>query len=124
MSSEETPTTETSLPALAADPAHQERESREHQPAAFSRETILQKLAMLPGLVATGLLAPAKANSMRAVYDTMLRTLDGAAAAGRSITDGDALVLLRRQPELLRLVEPFLSPAQVELIVREAGDDD
>lgn len=120
MSSDGNRTTENALPTLAAGSAQEEQKCRGDHFAMLTREEINQKLAMLPGLVATGLLTPAKANSMRAVYDSLLRSLNGVAASGQVVADADALQLLRRQPELLRLLEPFLTQAQIVQIVREA----
>ena len=86
-----------------------------------SKKEILYKLEQMPGLVATGLLPTVRANAMRGIYQTMLANLSESSADGATaIADEDLLAVLRGQPELLRVLKPFLTPAQLDLLVREA----
>ena len=78
----------------------------------------------MPGLVATGLLPTARANAMRGIYQTMLSNLNDSSAGGAAaIANEDLVAVLRAQPELLKLLKPFLTPEQLDLIVREATND-
>jgi hypothetical protein len=74
----------------------------------------------MPGLIATGLLPTARANAMRGIYQTMLSNSNDSSAGATVIADEDLVAVLRAQPELLRLLKPFLTPEQLDLIVREA----
>jgi len=86
-----------------------------------SREDILHKLDQMPGLIAIGLLPPAKANAMKGVYQTMLSIIAGTAQNGPArVANEDVVKILQEKPELLRFLQAFLSPAQLDLIVREA----
>jgi hypothetical protein len=89
-----------------------------------SREEILLKLDRMPGLIAMGVLPAARANSMRSIYHTILSNLDDTSRSGSpSVTDQDVVAVLRAQPELLNIFRPFLTPEQLELVVREASSD-
>src|SRR5476651_1684277 len=86
-----------------------------------SKLEILYKLDQMPGLVATGLLPTARANSMRGIYQTMLSNLNDSSPGGAAaIADEDLVAVLRAQPHLLKVLKPFLTPQQLDLIVREA----
>ena len=86
-----------------------------------TKKEILFKLDQMPGLVATGLLPTARANAMRAIYQTILANLNDSSPGGAAaIADEDVLKVLRAQPELLKVLKPFLTPQQLDLIVREA----
>ena len=63
----------------------------------------------------------AKANAMKSVYSTILAHVDGSTqSANPHITDGTLIEILQKQPELLSALRPFLTPDQLELIIREA----
>jgi hypothetical protein len=86
-----------------------------------SRNDILHKLDQMPGLIAIGLLPPAKANAMKGVYHTMLAHIGDSPQPGAArVADEDVIKILRQQPELLKALQPFLTPEQLELIIREA----
>jgi hypothetical protein len=75
----------------------------------------------MPGLIVTGLLPTARANAATGVYKVMLDNLDEPTTAGASAMPNEDLVaILRSQPELLNLFQGFLTPDQLNLIVREA----
>jgi hypothetical protein len=89
-----------------------------------SKHEILYKLELMPGLVATGLLPAARANSMRGIYQTMLSNLNDSSPGGAAaIANEDLVAVLRAQPDLLKVLKPFLTPEQLDLIVREAAND-
>jgi hypothetical protein len=89
-----------------------------------SREDCLSALARLPGLIAMKIVTPAQANAIRASYTAILneqRLSDGAQSG--QLTDGSLLQILREKPELFELVEPFMTPDQVSLIIRNGQND-
>ena len=96
---------------------------RDDAPRLPSRAEILFKLDQMPGLVAVGLLPPARSNSMRGIYSTILANLDDSSRNGTAVADEDLLKVLRQQPELLKILKPFLTPEQVALIIREMPHD-
>ena len=86
-----------------------------------SKADILHKLDQMPGLIAIGLLPPAKANAMKGVYNTILNHVgDSPQSSAARVADEDLIKILRQQPELLKALQPFLTPEQRELIIREA----
>ena len=99
-----------------------ERQTREELHVSSKLE-ILHKLDQMPGLVATGLLPTSRANAMRGIYTTMLSNLSDSSAAASTIANENLVAVMRAQPELLALLKPFLTPQQLDLIVREAIND-
>jgi hypothetical protein len=92
-------------------------------PQVPSRNDVLDKLGRMPGLIAIGVLKPATANAMRSVYGTLLAHLDsGASSSAAIVADENLLAILRQQPELLKFIEPFLTPDQIGLILRKATE--
>lgn len=85
---------------------------------------VMEKLA---GAVAAGFLKPAQANVMRATYTELLRNHQRSERRpeGPGIADADIAALLRADPTILAMLEPFLTAEQVELVMRHAteGDD-
>src|SRR5882757_581675 len=66
------------------------------------KEDVLHKLDQMPGLIAIGLLTPAKANAMKGVYQTLLSHLGDSAQGGAAcLTDEDVIKILQQQPALL-----------------------
>src|SRR5262245_36849652 len=89
-----------------------------------TREEIMQGLHALPGLVAMKLLTPPQANVIANVYRTLLAELARPAATqAATLTDDDALRILREQPTLLRYLEPILTDEQVSMLLRKEGGD-
>lgn len=75
----------------------------------------------MPGLIAIGVLPPAKANAMKGVYQTILSHVDDSPQSGAArVADEDVIKILQQQPDLLKALQPFLTPEQLELIIREA----
>jgi hypothetical protein len=100
-----------------------DRQSREELRISTRRE-ILHKLDQMPGLIAMGLLPPARANSMRGVYQTILSNSNDSSLGGAAaIANEDLLAILRSQPDLIKVLKPFLTKEQMDLIVREAAND-
>jgi hypothetical protein len=86
-----------------------------------NKEDILHKLGQMPGLIAIGVLPPAKANAMKGVYQTILSHVDDSRQSGAArVADEDLIKILQQQPELLKALQPFLTPEQLDLIIREA----
>lgn len=86
-----------------------------------SKKEILHALSQMPGLIVTGLLPTGRANAVKGIYQVILDNLDGPTTAGASaIPNEDLVAVLRSQPELLKLFQGFLTPEQLDLIVREA----
>ena len=86
-----------------------------------NKEDILHKLGQMPGLIAIGVLPPATANAMKGVYQTMLNHVDDSTQGGAArVADEDVIKILQQQPELLKALQPFLTPEQLELVIREA----
>jgi hypothetical protein len=98
-----------------------EGSSEGHPHCIPNKADILHKLDQMPGLIAIGLLPPAKANAMKGVYNTILAHVGDSPQNGAArIADEDVIKILQKQPELLRALQPFLTPEQLELIIREA----
>ncbi len=117
--SDETGLTSFVPPSPDQGPGARERGDYAHRTP--TRVEILKKLDKIPGLVVIDVLTPAKANAMRAAYDTILTHLDDSQQSGAArIDDADVITILRQQPELLKALQPFLTPEQLDLIVREA----
>ncbi len=89
-----------------------------------TREECLQGIAALNGALALGLITPSKANSMRANFQAILRSHESSSATGAArVADEDLLKLWRTQPGLVGLIEPLLTPEQLDLVMREVRRD-
>jgi hypothetical protein len=110
-------------PEAHADAPGSEQQAQD-EPDVPSKKALLAKLDWLAGCVAMGALPPAKANSMRGIYATILSYLDDASSVGaNALSDDDVLKILRESPELLKFIKPLLTKEQIALIVREATND-
>jgi hypothetical protein len=82
----------------------------------------LETLAQLSGLVALGMLKPAQANhirgNLREILQYHYRQLGGSGAA--AVADHNVLELLRQSPELMNLMTPILTDAQVAMVMKHA----
>lgn len=84
---------------------------------------ILDRLEKLAGLAALGLVKPAVANSIRGCYSEMLRALQQRDRdAHRTGVDDDVLAAIKRNPELGKLLQPFLTQEQIELLMADAAE--
>jgi hypothetical protein len=89
-----------------------------------SAEDCLRAIAALPGLIAIRALTNAQANSIRASYESILRHHERSQdAPARHASDDHILKLVREQPGLLDLLEPFLTQDQLTIIMKEFKDD-
>ncbi len=94
-----------------------------------SRRAILATLTKLPQLVATGVLTPAQANSMRATLEILLNELRQDSHQTSGAKDGNVSQLrdvLRRNPELLNALAPLLSDHDLSQLIDDddTNDDD
>jgi len=90
-----------------------------------SRNEIIRALGRIPGLVALKMLAPAQANAICGVYKTMLGEESKSRAGQKTqISDDNVLKMLREQPGMLSLLEPLLTNEQIEMVMKDASDDD
>ena len=89
-----------------------------------SREECLFALAHLAGLVALRLIEPSQANAMRGIFEAILRE-HNFHHGGRGPQLGDDVVrkISQDNPELIAMLEPLLTDAQIDLLMREKGDD-
>jgi hypothetical protein len=87
------------------------------------REWILNALAALAGLVAIGTIKPAKANAIRACYDSMLKGSQSneQQSTAEVLSNAQLLEAMRLDPEVFNLLEPLLTDEQIALIM-QGGD--
>jgi|SRR4051812_11035281 hypothetical protein len=89
-----------------------------------TREECLQGIAALTALIAMGLLTPARANAIRANFLAILRSHESGSSSGSArVADEDLLRLWRTQPGLIDLIQPLLTPEQLDLVMREVRRD-
>jgi len=91
-----------------------------------SAEECVAALGQLPGLITMGLLSPAQANAIARSLREVLRyheTQRAEAATGTTVHDDDLLRAVRENPQVLGLIEPLLTDAQVDMLMREATDE-
>ena len=110
------------------DSAHDQQSQQSPPPrdgSVMSKHECLRAIRSLSGAVAIGALSPAQANSMRASYIAILNDhyRTAPAAANGQLTDDGVLATLRRAPELLSIYRVFLTPEQLDLIMREFEDE-
>jgi hypothetical protein len=112
-----------------ADHAEAKQSNSQHQRSGqarkiLDREQCLAGLSQLPGLLAVGLVKAPIANAIRAAYHELLQQheRDALDATKSTVPDDDVLAILRARPELLSLLEPFLTDEQLKKVMREATD--
>jgi len=87
-----------------------------------SPEDCLWALAQIPGLLAMGMLKPAQANAICSSYREILRHhKDKAKEAESGLASADVMDLLRKNPQMLSLLEPLLTEEQVALVMKAVG---
>ena len=114
------------LPAISSTPASGSSEHRDAEELLVSTKKQLQaKLEYLATLGLLGFVPPARVNAAHGCLRTVLQNLGNQDATLGSgvIADEDALTVLRKNPVLLKLLKPLLTPQQLELIIREAPRD-
>jgi len=103
------------------DNANRHQGGRE-KPGIPDAEDCLRAMAQLAGLVAMGLMKPAQANAIRAAFEVVLRHhKDKAKEAEKGLSNADVMELLRKDPQLLSLLEPLLTSDQVAMVMKAAG---
>jgi hypothetical protein len=100
-----------------------ERPEKARAPIA-SAEDCLAALSKLVSLVALGILSTAQANAIRSTYTAILQYHERhQSGPSRTIADEkDLAKLLRKHPELAKLLEPLLSDEQIEILLRGGKD--
>jgi hypothetical protein len=100
-----------------------DRPSREKIP---SVEECLATLSRLSGLVLLNVITPAQANVVRANTTETLRyhLRNESRGSGKSVADADLLDVARSNPRMLALLEPFLTPDQIDLVMGDGAEDD
>lgn len=105
---------------------HGEKKGRQSsaEPRILTRTEILQRIELLNQLVFMGLVLPARANVIQRGLRMMLdadRQHDPAHASTANIDDLAAL--MRSDPSTLNLVTPFLTPDQVDWLLRRSQSE-
>ena len=82
-------------------------------------------LDQLPGMVATGVIAPAQANAIRgALRDVIAVHQRNAGASPMAATiDRDMLERLRHDPQMMNMMAPLLTPDQIAELMGSTTDD-
>ena len=89
-----------------------------------SIEDCLIALASLAGAVAMGLLKPAQASSIRASYSEILRyhQKNETRSDRNGMADADVMEIMRKDPKMFSMMEPFLTDEQIDLVMKNAKD--
>lgn len=89
-----------------------------------SPEDCLFALESLVGAVAMGLIKPAQANTIRASYAEILRYHEKNESRNdrQGLADADVVELMRKDPKVLSMLEPFLTDGQIDLVMKHAKD--
>ena len=101
--------------------------SRRRKPGSVLDENeCLAALSELLGLIALKMVLPAQANAMRSVLATILQHYQRSDAARSTspLSDDNVMAMLRTNPELISMLEPFLTDAQLAMVMKEATDGD
>jgi hypothetical protein len=89
-----------------------------------SVEECLSMLDQLPGMIATRLITPSQANSIRSAINDILafhqRSLGGSAT--KAVLDSDLLARLRREPQLMNMLAPLLTAEQIATLMGVSTD--
>jgi hypothetical protein len=88
-----------------------------------SVDDCLAALAHIAGLVAMRLLAPAQANSMRAIYHEILAYHQGKAQRAEALSNAKVMEILHRDPALLNALEPLMTDDQIDMVMKAEDDD-
>ena len=116
--------TSSAAPDAQGDHTQQQQRRQRSAPPVLDATQCLGALSQLPGLLATGLLAPKVVNAMRGVYQTLLQhSARAGATVNPALATEDVFSVLRENPELIRLFEPLLTDEQLEAITREIDDE-
>jgi hypothetical protein len=106
---------------------HQNRPGYREKPSIPTLEDCLRAMAQLAGLVAMGLLKSSEANAIRGAYREILQHHKSEAKQSEtSLSNADVMEVLRKDPQVLSLLEPLLTPEQVAMVMQntEASTDE
>lgn len=89
-------------------------------------QACLAALAALAGAVALGYLKAAQANAIRAMYTEILRhhQKNESRSDRKGLADADVAELMRKDPKVFSIMEPFLTDEQIDLVMKNAKDGD
>lgn len=106
-----------------ADQPHEEfgRRKRGRTPGI---EDCVAALASLAGTVAMGLIKPAQAAVIRGCYAEIIKfhQTNESRDDHKSIADADVVELLRKDPKMLSMLEPFLTDEQIKMVMKNAKE--
>ena len=87
-------------------------------------EDCLAALASLAGAVAMGFIKTAQANSIRAMYAEILRyhQKNESRSDRNGMSDADVMEIMRKDPKMFSMMEPFLTDEQIDLVMKNAKD--
>jgi hypothetical protein len=104
--------------SAAAD--HEKSARQRRKGRLLSEDDCRRMLSELPTLVILKLISPAQANAMTRTLQVLLNETRASQSAGPAQVDENLFAKLRSQPELLTLMEPYLSDDHVDRIMRDA----
>lgn len=83
-----------------------------------SVQDCLRALAQLPGLIALKALSTGQANAIRGAYNAILQQHQHSQASGQQqLSDDNVLELYRQHPEMISMLEPLLTDAQIKMVM-------
>lgn len=87
-------------------------------------DSCLAALAALAGAVALGYINAARANAIRAMYAEILRHhhKNDSRSDRKGLADADVAELMRKDPKVFSIMEPFLTDDQIDLVMKNAKD--
>lgn len=106
---------------------HEQPRARSRAPRILSEEECLAALGQIPAALLCGVLTVAKANSMRAVYTSLLQHHQQRRRSGEErggVADDGLVEMLSRHPEYANLLEPFLSDEQIAALMAQTANEE
>ena len=87
----------------------------------LSREQCLAGISQLPGLLVIGMLKPQTSNSMLGAFNSLLHQHERSDQPTNrpQISNEDILRTWRENPAMVRMLEPFLTDDQLQMIAQE-----
>lgn len=95
------------------------------KPVIPTAEECVGKIAQLPGLLFLGLVKPQTANSMRACLNDVVayRGRQQQASPPGAFSNDELLRVLREKPELINLLDGFLSDEQIQFVMAQVKSE-
>ena len=102
------------------------RYKRQGRQGILTVEQCLQTLSGLPTMVAMGMLTVPKANAIKGFCQVILQRhgRDQTRGTSSALDQEQIVKMVRDNPDLLSLLEPFMSDEQIEAIIKAARGDD